>query len=350
MAQSFVPQNTKVICTYMTNGTPLEIKATRSYIVIHSDKDHPLLTVVDNKISDTFGCKAPAKFWGGLQALCIGLAIGAAIVLTSGLAAAVIITALACSIYAGGTAIYTMAHACDATLKVQWKAPHDKVLIQGQKAILHHSYLECPTGGIVNLVMDPELAAEAAAHYSTNNNEEVIAQMTSQLIIGTITAATAGEGCILAGGLAIALYGPAEYAAVQPNKIVSNAATTNIGGAVIADGTTALTHEEAAIFNKNVGNLIKGGYQTVVARTTGNVSQELEGAFRIALSNKNLSTVGEGAKVNGYGAIGGVLANITVGYVSDKIEEHLVEGVEKEKDEVLEKDEKKGINVVSVKK
>jgi hypothetical protein len=126
MAQSYVPQNTKVICTNMTSSSPQEIKATRSYIVIHTGKKQPLLTLVDNKLSNTLSCKVSGKLWGGFQALCIGIAIGAAIVLTGGLAAAVIITALAVSVVAGGTAIYKMAHDCDATLQVHWEKPHKR--------------------------------------------------------------------------------------------------------------------------------------------------------------------------------------------------------------------------------
>jgi hypothetical protein len=350
MAQSFVPQNTKVICTNMTTSTPQEIKATRSYIVIHTKKSQPLLTLVDNKMSNTFSCKVSGKLWGGFQALCIGIAIGAAIVLTGGLAAAVIITALAVSIVAGGTAIYKMAHDCDATLQVHWEQPHAKVLIQEQKALLHHSTLPCPKGGVVSLIMDPVIAAEAAEQISRNNNEEILYQMGSQMFIGAVGTATAGPGALFAAGITAGLYFPGEWMGSQPNKVVSNAATVNVSVAVTADGLTIAKEGEGAIFNKSVGSLIKGGYQTAASQITGDVSQGLEGAFRIALANKDLSAYKEGSKFNGYGAIGGILANITVGYIADKREEALAEGVEEMVEEQHERDAESGINVISTQK
>ncbi|WDF56091.1 PAAR-like protein [Mucilaginibacter sp. KACC 22063] len=350
MSQSYVPQNTKVICTNMTTSTPQEIKATRSYIVIHKSNNQPLLTLVDTKLSNTFSCKVSGKLWGGFQALCIGIAIGAAIVLTGGLATVVIIAALAVSVIAGGTAIYKMAHDCDATLQVKWKDYNKTVFIQGQQAILHNSTLPCPKKGVVSIIMDPAIAADAAKEISRNNNDEILAQMTSQMFIGAVGTATAGApvAAVLAASLTAGMYFPAEAAGNSSNEVLKNAATTNIGGAAITDGVAG-AFGKGAIVNKNVWNLLKGSYQSAAAEVTGDAAQGLEGAFRIAIANKNLKGFEEGSKFSGYTAIGGVLANITVGYASDKLEEHFAEEAGKAKQEASDSDRKNGINVLSVK-
>jgi hypothetical protein len=191
--------------------------------------------------------------------------------------------------------------------------------------------------------MDPEVASEAAAEISKNNNEEILAQMTSQMFIGAVGTAAA----VLAAGLTAGMYFPAEAAGNSSNEVLKNAATTNVGGAAITDGIAGAAGK-GAIVNKNVWGLIKGGYQSTAAEVTGNLGEGFEGALRIALANKNLKEFEKGSKFNGYGAIGGVLANITVGYVSDKIEEHLSEEASEGAKEAIKKDTKNGINVISI--
>ena len=121
MAESYVPQDTMAICTMMTNGAPQMIKvATTPSNVMYSTKKQAFLTMSDNKLGGSFACKKPAKFWGGLQTLALGIAIGAAIVLTGGAAAVVIVAACAVGVFAGGVALFKMAHDCDATTKKKW--------------------------------------------------------------------------------------------------------------------------------------------------------------------------------------------------------------------------------------
>lgn len=342
MAESFVPQNTKVICTNMTVSSPQELKATRSYITIYKSKDQPLLTLVDNKMSGSFSCKNASKLWGGFQALCIGIALGAAIVLTGGLAAVVIISALALSIVAGGTAIYKAAHDCDATLQVKWKSYHPKVRIQEEYALLNKSTLTCPKGGVVNLIMDPVVASDAASQISHNNNLEVTIHMSAQFAIGAIGVATAGaSGALLAAALTAGFYFPGEALGEGVDPIVINS-----GVILSADGATKALGGDAALFNKDIGNMIKGGYQYTKSILTKSIPEGFEGAVRIALADKALK---KGKPFNGYHAVGGLLANLTIGVISDHAENALAEDTKKIEERMNAVDASNGINIISKK-
>ncbi|WP_139422860.1 DUF4280 domain-containing protein [Chryseobacterium mulctrae] len=356
MAESYVPQDTTAVCTMMTNGAPQMIKITSPSNVMYSTKTQPFLTIIDTKLSGSFQCKAPAKFWGGLQALALGIAIGAAIVLTGGAAAVVIVAACAISVAAGGVALYKMAHDCDATLEKKWSLPHNKVRFNQEKAILNRSYLDCPKKGKITIIMDPVVAQRAADFISSNNNKEAMMQMGSQLVMGVITGVTAGTSVVVVGvtgALTLALYTPSE-AFGDTDFGSSNEGTTSTISAVGSDAVSAgvgaglsatrITSEiGGTILNGNVGGILQGVGHEAVGRATGNMSQTAGGMLSRYIGHYGLKA----DNYAGYKGIAGFVANIAIGTFADKYENSLAaETIEKAKD-FNNSDAKNGINVIA---
>lgn len=356
MAESYVPQDTTAVCTMMTNGAPQMIKVTSPSNVIYSTKTQPFLTIRDNKLSGSFQCKAPAKFWGGLQALALGIAIGAAIVLTGGAAAVVIVAACAISVAAGGVALYKMAHDCDATLDREWQKVHEKVRFNQGKAILNRSYLDCPKKGKITIIMDPVIAQRAADFISNNNNKEVMMQMGSQLVMGVITGVTAGTSVIavgVTGALTLSLYTPSE-AFGDTDFGSNNEGTTSTISAVGSDAVTAgvgaglsathiTTEIGGTIINSNVGNAVGGLVQYGAGSATGNVTRSFEGTIRNFIGHRGLKA----NNYAGYKGIAGFVANIAIGTFADKYENSLAAGTALKAQKFDESDMNKGINVIA---
>ena len=356
MAESYVPQDTTAVCTMMTNGAPQMIKITSPSNVMYSTKIQPFLTIRDNKLSGSFQCKAPAKFWGGLQALALGIAIGAAIVLTGGAAAVVIVAACAISVAAGGVALYKMAHDCDATLDREWQRVHEKVRFNQGKAILNRSYLDCPKKGKITIIMDPVIAQRAADFISSNNNKEAMMQMGSQLVMGVITGVTAGASVVavgVTGAITLALYWPSEAfgdtdfgsnnegTASTISAVGSDAVTAGVGAGLSATHIT--TEIGGTIINSNVGNAVGGLVQYGAGSATGNVSRSLEGALRNFIGHRGLKA----ENYAGYKGIAGFLANIAIGTFADKYENGLAAETIEQARIFNISDAKNGINVIA---
>lgn len=204
---SFIAEGTNVICTNMTNGSPLKIGLHHTSNVMYKGKNEPLLNSLDKKISDTFNCKNTSKFWSGFATLALGIAAGAlivaAIVVTGGAAGVILAaTVAATSTLAAGTAAvaigaaavfavtgaYQTSHACDLTLSSDWikGTLHDKVLINKNSALLNISMISCKNGGVVSIVLDDEAAVDAAKEISKNNNEEIREHEKSEFFIGMV--------------------------------------------------------------------------------------------------------------------------------------------------------------------
>ncbi len=365
MAESFVPQNTTVVCTNMTISTPQMIKITSPSNVMYSTKTQPFLTISDNKISASFQCKSPAKFWGGLQALALGIAIGAAIVLTGGAAAVVIVAACAVSVGAGVTGLYKMAHDCDATLQRKWIDPHPKVRFNGEAAILNRSYLNCPKQGRLTIIMDPVIAQRAAEFISSNNTKEVATQMGSQFVMGLIMCYTAGLGVgaissvraayIAAGintAIPLAMYYPAEEFGgtdfASNHEGAANVATAVASDAVSAGAGAATAGISGggvggAIINANVKNAVQGAAQYGAGSVTGNVSKSMEGAFRNYFGQRGVRANG----FAGYKGIAGFIANIAIGTFADKYENRLSKETWYKADVFDKSDKSNGVTVIA---
>lgn len=211
MGKSYVRHGTNVVCTNMTCGTPREIwRVDKDGNVINTASKLPLLNIDDKKISDTFVCKMPIKKWGGLLTFLAGVAVGALIVaavVATGGVGAVLLSAVAvegwmvgaaiavgttAAIYAGYKGVKGVAHDCDNTLGSSWNSAHPSVFIEQKKALLNGSYMTCTTGGLINIIVNPEQAKEAALRISAMNAAEIYVQLDSKFIQGAIGGLTGG--------------------------------------------------------------------------------------------------------------------------------------------------------------
>lgn len=216
MAESYIPETTDVICTLMQKGPNKIGLGERTSYVAHTAKTSPLLNEFDKKISESFQCKNASKFWGGLQTLCLGIAIGALVVLAvagtvlTGGAAAVFLVAIGATLLtsaaSGAIGIYKTIHDCDVTKDSQWSMLHGTVKIDGGKAVLNQSFISCSKGGKVTIIVDPVIAKSAAEQIINNNENEVAAHMTSQFVMGLITGATSASPAALAVASPLAIY------------------------------------------------------------------------------------------------------------------------------------------------
>ncbi|MDM1548844.1 DUF4280 domain-containing protein [Empedobacter falsenii] len=357
MAESYVPQDTMAICTMMTNGAPQMIKTTTPSNVMYSTKKQPFLTMSDNKLGGSFACKKPAKLWGGLQTLALGIALGAAIVLTGGAAAVVIIAACAVSVVAGGVALFKMAHDCDATLSIKWSESHKKVRFNQDFALLNRSFLDCPQKGKITIIMDPVIAQKAADFITNNNTKEYLWQAGSQFVMGFIGGVTAGTSAVAVGVSAIisgVMYFPSEWLG-DTDWGGENVATASTASAMATDGVTATTgaglsaagvttEVGGTIINKNVGNAVGGAVQHAAGEATGNVSQSLTGALRNYIGHSGLKA----DKYQGYKGIAGFIANIAIGTYADKKENKLADETKRVAEDFNESDKSNGINVIAL--
>lgn len=217
MSASYIPEKTCVVCTSMTVSKPLKLEHIHNGITYYRGESKAMLNIDDRKISQTFMCKNPQKFWGGLGAMLMGIAvgivIGAAIIGTAG-AAAVVIAAIAVTTVAAGagmavTGIVLAANDCDVIQTTKWKLFHPKVNFDGKNALLQKSFLSCSKGGIVSIVPDPVKAQNFASTYADNNNAEVLKHFASQGIEGFITGVTflgSPIAAVVGGGMGIYFY------------------------------------------------------------------------------------------------------------------------------------------------
>ena len=151
-----------------------------------------------------------SKKWGGLLTFLAGVAVGALIVaavVATGGVGAVLLSAVAvegwmvgaaiavgtsAAIYAGYKGVKGVAHDCDNTLGSSWKSAHPSVFIEQKKALLNKSYMMCTTGGLINIIVNPEQAKEAALRISAMNAAEIYVQLKSKFIQGAIGGLTGG--------------------------------------------------------------------------------------------------------------------------------------------------------------
>ena len=220
MSEQYIELGTNVVCTNMTIPSPLKI-GTPSRICTALTKDKlPVLRIVDTKISNCFECRVPQMKWGGVMMSVCGVILGAILVAVAvALIAATIATGgLAGGIVAGigaailpatdgaiiaslaiggmtflGSAIklgYDTEHLCDTSLEATWDMGLPSTIIEGERAILSHSFIPCPQGGIITLIIDDGLAEQAARMISDSNHEIINQEYLNQLIQGVISGAT----------------------------------------------------------------------------------------------------------------------------------------------------------------
>ena len=204
MAESYIPAEAYVICSNMTCGVPRKLLPSRSdKTVAHSNGSKILLTVEDRKIDESFECVKKGLDWGGFEALAAGICIGAlvvATVATGGLALAatgVMFAAAGATVISGVGGIISIAHACDYTLESIWAGKSSSVKFNKHAALLNKSSMKClGSGGVINIILDKQIAMDAAKAISDSNMNAFYWRMGSQFVMGAITAITAASSAV----------------------------------------------------------------------------------------------------------------------------------------------------------
>ncbi|MDR2921531.1 MAG: DUF4280 domain-containing protein [Tannerella sp.] len=363
MAESYIPEGTSIICTNMTGGVPMQIMQQRSLAyTLHDAKNKPLLNIDDRKLSGAFSCVVPGIFWGGLQALCLGIAVAAlalATVATGGIALAVIcavgLTACAVGIGAGVTALCQIAHACDATLSSQWDFFHNDVMIEGKNALLNKSHLLCSKGGVLNLIIDPVTASVAAMKISDHNMNQFYAQMGSQFAMGLIGGIFSGGGIgfVVSSGLALPGYFWGEEDKdddTEKNNIWDNAKGNVKDDILLEIPETILTvGVENPQLLKGAGNYAAGVIQYGAGAATNNLGTMGEGALRADIGRHILKNRVDWQMMKSGLKEGLVafIANMIIGVGSD-IYENIQEDIAIDVSRAANRDDAKVGNAISV--
>lgn len=220
MSEQYIELGTNVVCTNMTIHSPLKIGTPSRICTALTKDDKPVLRIVDTKINACFSCRVPQMKWGGVMASLFGIAAGALIVagaialiaatiatgglaggIVAGIGAAVLPAtegAIAASMIIGGLTYfgsliklgYDTKHLCDTSLDATWNMGLPSTIIEGEKAILSHSFIPCPQGGIITLIIDDGLAEQAARMIADNNHDIFEKELLNQFIQGVISGAT----------------------------------------------------------------------------------------------------------------------------------------------------------------
>lgn len=220
MSEQYIKMGTNVVCTNMTIPSPLRIGTPSRICTALTKEDKPVLRIVDTKISNCFECRVPQMKWEGVRASILGIAAGALIVAgaialiaatvaTGGLAAGIVagigaailpesLAALTVSVYIADAILigselklgYDLKHLCDASLEATWDMGLPSTIIEGEQAILSSSFIPCPQGGIITLIIDDGLAEHAACMIADRNSEIINKEWWGQFYQGMISGAT----------------------------------------------------------------------------------------------------------------------------------------------------------------
>ena len=142
--KGYIEEGGWVSCTMDSFGTPRQLVARRdAQVKRHNGKI--LLTKIDTAIDKQFVCNSPVKFWTGLAALAVGIAI-----VLSGPVGWIALGA--CAVAAVAITFQSVtSHACNGCLEgTEWRSCHKDVCFSGQNAILYNfSQLQCSNGGLL---------------------------------------------------------------------------------------------------------------------------------------------------------------------------------------------------------
>ncbi|WP_455073366.1 type IV secretion protein Rhs [Prevotella jejuni] len=351
MAESYIPAEAYVICSNMTCGVPRKLLPSRGdKTVAHSNGSKILLTVEDRKIDESFECVEEGLSWGGFEALAAGICIGAlvvATVATGGLALAatgVMFAAAGATVISGVGGIISIAHACDCTLESTWSAESLSVRFNKNAALLNRSFMNCKNKGVINIILDKQIAMDAAKAISDSNMNAFYWKMGSQFVMGAITAITAASSAVslvAAAVLAVPSYFSWGISDDSPTKRNIGAGTvTYIAGMVVTKevkSTVSLIMTGA----KTAGGYVQYGYGVLVE----NIGTQFEGAIRTAIHSKQINP----SQLKGFAAgLGGAAVNVGIGIVADNnIDDYRDEASEEAKKK-NESDSFNSINVVSI--
>ena len=367
--------------------------------VAHSNGSKILLTVEDRKIDESFECVKKGLDWGGFEALAAGICIGAlvvATVATGGLALAatgVMFAAAGATVISGVGGIISIAHACDCTLESTWSAESLSVRFNKNAALLNRSFMNCKNKGVINIILDKQIAMDAAKAISDSNMNAFYWRMGSQFVMGAITAITAASsGVALVGAAVLAVpsyFGwwlPDDLSSTTSNitsgaityglGLASGAGAAGVGVGIMAGSNVAgslsgtivgavinkigVNEQKATIESlKNAGPAIRNTPAMITTGTktafgyiqygwgvlTKNIDTQLKGAIRTAVHSKHFKAIEGKGFVAG---IVGAVVNIGIGIAADNnIDDYKKEASDENKN--ANKDDKlNSINVVSI--
>lgn len=398
MAESYIPAEAYVICSNMTCGVPRKLLPSRgAKTVAHSNGSKILLTVEDRKIDKSFECVERCLDWGGFEALAAGICIGAlvvATVATGGLALAatgVMYAAAGATVISGVGGIISIANACDCTLESTWSAESSSVSFNKNAALLNRSFMKCKNKGVINIILDKQIAMDAAKAISDSNMNAFYWKMGSQFVMGAITAITAassGVSLVGAAVLAVPSYfswglklsptakntvsGIITYGAglgsgagaagvgvgIMVGSNVAGSVPKTIVGAVI--NKIGVNEQKATIETlKNPGPAIRNTPAMITTGTktafgyiqygwgvlTKNIDTQLKGAIRTAVHSKHFKAIEGKGFVAG---IVGAVVNIGIGIAADNhIDDYQKEASDKN-DIANKADNSNSLSVVSI--
>ena len=398
MAESYIPAEAYVICSNMTCGVPRKLLPSRSdKTVAHSNGSKILLTVEDRKIDESFECVKKGLDWGGFEALAAGICIGAlvvATVATGGLALAatgVMYAAAGATVISGVGGIISIANACDCTLESTWSAESSSVSFNKNAALLNRSFMKCKNKGVINIILDKQIAMDAAKAISDSNMNAFYWKMGSQFVMGAITAITAassGVSLVGAAVLAVPSYfswglklsptakntvsGIITYGAglgsgagaagvgvgIMVGSNVAGSVPKTIVGAVI--NKIGVNEQKATIETlKNPGPAIRNTPAMITTGTktafgyiqygwgvlTKNMDTQLKGAIRTAVHSKHFKAI------EGKGFVAGIVGaavNVGIGIVADNNIDDYQKEASRKNDFADIDDKSNSINVVSI--
>ena len=319
--------------------------------VAHSNGSKILLTVEDRKIDKSFECVEKGLDWGGFEALAAGICIGAlvvATVATGGLALAatgVMYAAAGATVISGVGGIISIANACDCTLESTWSAESSSVSFNKNAALLNRSFMKCKNKGVINIILDKQIAMDAAKAISDSNMNAFYWRMGSQFVMGAITAITAASSAVSLVAAAV-LAVPSYFGWWLPDDLSST--TSNIGaGAITYIAGLVVTKEVKSTVSlimtgaKTAAGYAQYGYGVLVE----NIGTQFEGAIRTAIHSKQINP----SQLKGFAAgLGGAAVNVGIGIAA----ENNIKDYQKEasrKNDFAEIDDKSNsINVVSI--
>ncbi|WP_278622471.1 type IV secretion protein Rhs [Prevotella denticola] len=398
MAESYIPAEAYVICSNMTCGVPRKLLPSRGdKTVAHSNGSKILLTVEDRKIDESFECVEKGLDWGGFEALAAGICIGAlvvATVATGGLALAatgVMYAAAGATVISGVGGIISIANACDCTLESTWSAESSSVRFNEYAALLNRSFMNCKNKGVINIILDKQIAMDAAKAISDSNMNAFYWKMGSQFVMGAITALTAASsGVALVGAavLAVPSYfswglklsttakntvsGIITYGAglasgagaagvgvgIMVGSNVAGSVPKTIVGAVI--NKIGVNEQKATIETlKNAGPAIRNTPAMITTGTktafgyiqygwgvlTQNIDTQLKGAIRTAVHSKHFKAIEGKGFVAG---IVGAVVNVGIGIAADNHIDDYKKEASRKNDSADIDDKSNSINVVSI--
>ena len=354
MAESYIPAEAYVICSNMTCGVPRKLLPSRgAKTVAHSNGSKILLTGEDRKIDESFECVEKGLSWGGFEALAAGICIGAlvvATVATGGLALAatgVMFAAAGATVISGVGGIISIAHACDCTLESTWVGKSSSVRFNKHAALLNRSLMKCINKGTINIILDKQIAMDAAKAISDSNMNAFYWKMGSQFVMGAITAITAASSAVsLVAAAVLAIPSYFSWWILDSDDLSSTTRNTGSGAITYIAGMVVTKEVKSTVSligtgAKTAAGYIQYGYGVLVE----NIGTQFEGAIRTAIHSKRINP----SQLKGFAAgLGGAAVNVGIGIVADNnIDDNRKDASDKNKN--ANKDDKlNSINVVSI--